>query len=179
LICLIAISVTIYVTSDNVVANLYSLSRSNLPTRATVAALNNAVVSTHIKIFRYVSWASNSVSPKLLVELRKELDGDFLTIEKLFEQLKARPDLSAQTQSNLNILDAKLNAYADTAKDILDVGSVDAPMATMMLGQTDDNFIKISGDIRKFLAATTLASGSIIENLSNVVEIQNSLSRLY
>ena len=172
LICLIAISVTIYVTSDNVVTNLYSLSRSNLPTRATVAALNNAVVSTHIKIFRYVSWASNSVSPKLLVELRKELDGDFLTIEKLFEQLKARPDLSAQTQSDLNILDAKLNAYADTAKDILDVGSVDAPMATMMLGQTDDNFIKISGDIRKFLAATTLASGSIIENLTNVVEIQ-------
>jgi methyl-accepting chemotaxis protein len=172
LICLIAISVTIYVTSDNVVASLYSLSRSNLPTRATVAALNNAVVSTHIKIFRYVSWASNSVSPKLLVELRKELDGDFLTIEKHFEQLKARPDLSAQTQSDLNILHAKLNAYADTAKDILDVGSVDAPMATMMLGQTDDNFIKISGDIRKFLAATTLASGSIIENLSNVVEIQ-------
>ncbi len=172
LICLIAISVTIYVTSDNVVASLYSLSRSNLPTRATVAALNNAVVSTHIKIFRYVSWASNSVSPKLLVELRKELDGDFLTIEKHFEQLKARPDLSAQTQSDLNILHAKLNAYADTAKDILDVGSVDAPMATMMLGQTDDNFIKISGDIRKFLAATTLASGSIIENLSNVAEIQ-------
>jgi methyl-accepting chemotaxis protein len=172
LICLIAISVTIYVTSDNVVASLYSLSRSNLPTRATVAALNNAVVSTHIKIFRYVSWASNSVSPKLLVELRKELDGDFLTIEKHFEQLKARPDLSTQTQSDLNILHAKLNAYADTAKDILDVGSVDAPMATMMLGQTDDNFIKISGDIRKFLAATTLASGSIIENLSNVVEIQ-------
>ena len=172
LICLIAISVTIYVTSDNVVASLYNLSRSNLPTRATVAALNNAVVSTHIKIFRYVSWASNSVSPKLLVELRKELDGDFLTIEKHFEQLKARPDLSAQTQSDLNILHAKLNAYADTAKDILDVGSVDAPMATMMLGQTDDNFIKISGDIRKFLAATTLASGSIIENLSNVVEIQ-------
>jgi methyl-accepting chemotaxis protein len=172
LICLIAISVTIYVTSDNVVASLYSLSRSNLPTRATVAALNNAVVSTHIKIFRYVSWASNSVSPKLLVELRKELDGDFLTIEKHFEQLKARPDLSAQTQSDLNILHAKLNAYADTAKDVLEVGSVDAPMATMMLGQTDDNFIKISGDIRKFLAATTLASGLIIENLSNVVEIQ-------
>jgi methyl-accepting chemotaxis protein len=172
LICLIAISITIYVTSDKVVANLYSLSRSNLPTRATVEALNNAIVSTHIKIFRYVSWASNSVSAKLLVELRKGLDGDFLTIEKLFEQLKARPDLSAETQSDLNILHAKLKAYANTAKDILDVGSVDAPMATMMLGQTDDNFIKISDDIRKFLAATTLASGSIIENLSNVVEIQ-------
>jgi methyl-accepting chemotaxis protein len=171
-ICLIGISITVYVTSDNVVANLYTLSRSNLPTRAAVAALNNAVVSTHIKIFRYVSWASNSVSAKLLVELRKGLDSDLLTIEKLFEQLKARPDLSAQTQSDLNILHVKLKEYANTAKDTLDVGSVDAPMATMMLGQTDDKFIKITGDIGKFLAAATLQSGSITEALSTIVETQ-------
>ena len=172
LICLTGISITIYVTSDKVVANLYSLSRSNLPIRAAAAALNNAVVATHIKIFRYVSWASNSVSAKLLVELRKELDDDLLTIEKYFEQLKARPDLSAATQSDLSVLHTKLKKYASTAKDTLDVGSVDAPMATMMLGQTDDNFIKISRDIRKLLAATTLQSGSIIESLSNVVETQ-------
>jgi methyl-accepting chemotaxis protein len=172
LICLTGISITIYVTSDKVVANLYSLSRSNLPIRAAAAALNNAVVATHIKIFRYVSWASNSVSAKLLVELRKELDGDLLTIEKNFEQLKARPDLSAATQSDLSVLHTKLKEYASTAKDTLDVGSIDAPMATMMLGQTDDNFIKISRDIRKLLAATTLQSGSIIESLSNVVETQ-------
>ena len=172
LICLTGISITIYVTSDKVVANLYSLSRSNLPIRAAAAALNNAVVATHIKIFRYVSWASNSVSAKLLVELRKELDDDLLTIEKYFEQLKARPDLSAATQSDLSVLHTKLKKYASTAKDTLDVGSVDAPMATMMLGQTDDNFINISRDIRKFLAATTLQSDSIIESLSNVVETQ-------
>lgn len=159
-------------TSDKVVANLYSLSRSNLPIRAAAAALNNAVVATHIKIFRYVSWASNSVSAKLLVELRKELDDDLLTIEKYFEQLKARPDLSAATQSDLSVLHTKLKKYASTAKDTLDVGSVDAPMATMMLGQTDDNFINISRDIRKFLAATTLQSDSIIESLSSVVETQ-------
>jgi methyl-accepting chemotaxis protein len=172
LICLTGISITIYVTSDKVVANLYSLSRSNLPIRAAAAALNNAVVATHIKIFRYVSWASNSVSAKLLVELRKELDDDLLTIEKHFEQLKARPDLSAATQSDLSVLHTKLKKYASTAKDTLDVGSVDAPMATMMLGQTDDNFINISRDIRKFLAATTLQSDSIIESLSSVVETQ-------
>ena len=172
LICLTGISITIYVTSDKVVANLYSLSRSNLPIRAAAAALNNAVVATHIKIFRYVSWASNSVSAKLLVELRKELDDDLLTIEKYFEQLKARPDLSAATQSDLSVLHTKLKKYASTAKDTLDVGSVDAPMATMMLGQTDDNFIKISRDIRKLLAATTLQSDSIIESLSSVVETQ-------
>src|ERR1039457_4449154 len=108
LICLIAISVTIYVTSDKVVANLYTLSRSNLPTRGAAAALNNAVVATHIKIFRYVSWASNSVSAKLLVDLRKELNSDFLAIEKNFEQLKTRPDLSATTRSDLGVLHDKL-----------------------------------------------------------------------
>jgi methyl-accepting chemotaxis protein len=172
LICLAGISIAIYVTSDQIVANLNTLSRSNLPTRAAAAALNNAVVATHIKIFRYVSWASNSLSVKLLVELRKEIDNDFLTIEKDFEQLKARPDLSTATQSDLSVLHSKLKEYASTANDTLDVGSVDAPMATMMLGQADDNFIKISGDIRKFLTATTLQSDLIIVNLSNVVAKQ-------
>jgi methyl-accepting chemotaxis protein len=172
LVCLIGISITIYVTSEKVVANLESLSRSNLPTRGAAAALNNAVVATHIKIFRYVSWASNSVSDKLLAELRKELDADLWTIEKNFEQLYDRPDLSTASQADLRTLHAKLKEYESTAKDTLDVGSVDAPMATMMLGQTDDRFIRISGDIRKFLAATTMQSGSIIENLTNVVETQ-------
>jgi methyl-accepting chemotaxis protein len=172
LICLIGIGITIYVTSDKVVSNLNTLSHSNLPTRGAAAALNNAVVTTHIKIFRYVSWASNSVSDKLLGALRKELDGDFGVIEKNFETLAGRPDLSAAVKLDLNALHAKLKQYESTAKDTLDVGSVDAPMATMMLGQTDDRFISVANDIRKILAATTLQSNSIVENIYNAAETE-------
>jgi methyl-accepting chemotaxis protein len=172
LICLIGSITTIFVTSDKVVTSLNSLSNSNLPTRGAAAALNNAVVATHITIFRYVSWASNSVSPKALSELRNEFDAEIWTIEKNFEQLQARPDLSVETQSKLSGLNDSLKLYEKTAKETLDVGSVDPAMATMMLGQTDDRFIKISTELRKILAATTVQSSSIIENLSNVIETQ-------
>jgi methyl-accepting chemotaxis protein len=174
LICLIGTITTIFVTSDKVVTSLNSLSTSNLPTRGAAAALNNAVVATHITIFRYVSWASNSLSPKALAELRKEFDAEIWTIEKNYEQLKARPDLSAETQSQLSGLNDSLKLYEKTAKETLDVGSVDPAMATMMLGQVDDRFIKISTGLRKILSATTAQSSSMIENLSNVIETQKA-----
>jgi methyl-accepting chemotaxis protein len=172
LICLIGVGITIYVTSDKVTRNLDDLSRSNLPTRGAAAALNNAVVATHIKVFRYVSWASNSVSDKLLGALRKELDADFWAIEKTFDVLAERPDLAEAIKADMNGLHAKLKQYESTAKDTLDVGSVDAPMATMMLGQTDDRFISVANDIRKILAATTLQSNSIVENIYDAAETE-------
>ena len=172
LICLIGVGITIYVTSDKVTRNLDDLSRSNLPTRGAAAALNNAVVATHIKVFRYVSWASNSVSDKLLGALRKELDADFWAIEKTFDVLAERPDLAEAIKADMNSLHAMLKQYESTAKDTLDVGSVDAPMATMMLGQTDDRFISVANDIRKILAATTLQSNSIVENIYDAAETE-------
>ena len=172
LICLIGVGITIYVTSDKVTRNLDDLSRSNLPTRGAAAALNNAVVATHIKVFRYVSWASNSVSDKLLGALRKELDADFWAIEKTFDVLAERPDLAEAIKADMNGLHAKLKQYESTARDTLDVGSVDAPMATMMLGQTDDRFISVANDIRKILAATTLQSNSIVENIYDAAETE-------
>jgi methyl-accepting chemotaxis protein len=172
LICLIGLGVTTYVTTNNVASNLNILSHANLPTRAAAAALNNAVVATHIKIFRYVSWSSNSVSDKLLAALRTELDGDFLSIEKDFLELAGRQDLPPGVRADLNALHAKLRQYESAAKDTLDVGSVDAPMATMMLGQTDDRFIDLANNIRKILTLITSQSSSIIATLSNVVEAQ-------
>jgi methyl-accepting chemotaxis protein len=172
LICLIGVGITIYVTSDKVTRNLDDLSRSNLPTRGAAAALNNAVVATHIKVFRYVSWASNSVSDKLLGALRKELDADFWAIEKTFDVLAERPDLAEAIKADMNGLHAKLKQYESTARDTLDVGSVDAPMATMMLGQTDDRFTSVANDIRKILAATTLQSNSIVENIYDAAETE-------
>jgi methyl-accepting chemotaxis protein len=172
LISLIGVCSTIYATSNKIVANLNTLSRSNLPMRGAAAALNNAVVSSHIKIFRYVSWASNSVSDKLLSELRKEIDGELWAIDRTFEGLSDRIDLPMTVQEKLKDIQAKLDRYKKTARDTLDVGSTDAPMATMMLGQVDDHFVELQSDIRKILSTTTLQSSSIIENLSKVVEIQ-------
>lgn len=149
LICLIGMGVTVYLTASQVARNLQQLSGSNLPTRGAAVSVNNAVVAVHMSIFRYVSWASNSVSDNLLQSLRGEIEADFSVIRENFNELATRPDLSSTEKADLKGLKAKLEQYESTAKDVLDVGSTDAAMATMMLGQTDDRFTSIENDIHQ------------------------------
>jgi methyl-accepting chemotaxis protein len=170
--CLIAVSVSVYMTFDNVVSGLNKLSLSNLPTRAAAVAVNNAVIATHMKIFRYVSWSSNGVSKSLLNSLHNEIDADFWVIDKNFEALAERSDLTAETILDLNSLQNRLKKYEATAKDVLEVGSTDAAMATMMLGQADDSYKGIENDIRRILTEISLQSKSIAESLSSAAHIE-------
>jgi len=164
--CLIGMGATVRLTSNQVARDLKELSQSNLPTRAAAAAVNNAVISAHMRVFRYVSWASNGVNDRLLQNLRKEIEADFWVINENFQELAARPDVSGIALADLNGLQVKLRKYQSTAEDVLDVGSTDAAMATMMLGQTDDSYTSIEEDVRTILTAVTAESDSIVENLS-------------
>jgi hypothetical protein len=157
LICLSGVGATAYETSNNVATDLDQLARSNLPVRAAAEAVNNSVVTSHIKVFRYVSWASNGVSDKLLRALRAEIDAGFSVTERNFDELSKRPGLSAAVMIDLDALHAKLQKYQGTAKEVLDIGSTDAPMATMLLGQADDNFTSIEDDINIPISASPSA----------------------
>ena len=90
----------------------------------------------------------------------------FRFLRTSFNELAARGDLSAGIKAELRALDQRLQKYEGTARDILDVGRTDPPMATMMLGQTDDSFTEIEGNIRKILNAITAESYSVVKALS-------------
>jgi len=166
LICLVGMGAIAVLGSREVARNLDELSSSNLPSRSAAAVVNKSVVVAHIRIFRYVSWASNGVNEKLLHSLRDEIETDFSSVRTSFNELTARGDLSAGIKAELGALDQKLQKYEGTARDVLDVGRTDPPMATMMLGQTDDSFTEIEGNIRKILNAITAESYSIVKALS-------------
>jgi methyl-accepting chemotaxis protein len=166
LICLVAMGVIAVFGSREISRNLDELSNSNLPSRGAAVVVNNSVVAAHMRIFRYVSWASNGVNQKLLQDLRDEIEADFSAVKNSFNELAARQDVSAEVKSELSALDEKLQKYESTARDVLDVGRTDPPMATMMLGQTDDSFTAIEANIRKILNAIIADSYSIVENLS-------------
>ena len=134
LICLIGMGVIAVLGSREISRNLDELSGSNLPSRSAAAAVNNTVVAAHMRIFRYVSWASNGVNEKLLQTLRDEIEADFSSVRTSFNELAARPGLPAAIKTELNALDQKLQRYESTARDVLDVGRTDPAMATMMLG---------------------------------------------
>jgi len=166
LLCLIGVGITVYMTSNTVGSNLRKLKVSNLPTRAAAAAVNNAAIAAHMKLFRYVSWASNGVNTRLLEALHRDIEADFWVADKTFDELAKRPDLTATVKIDLATLRAKLTQYQHTAEEVIDVGAMDAPMATMMLGQTDDVFTSIESDVRKILAATSAQSNAIVEALT-------------
>ncbi len=173
--CLVGLGATAYVTLDRSAIGLQVLSEVTLPKRVAFSNLNDAIVATQLKTFRYVSWASNSVSDKLLKALRREIDDRFILISKDLDALAARADLSPEETFQLNQISAKWQKYRATARDTLDVGAVDAPMATMMLGQTDESFQNAAADIRQISAEIASQSISITTDLYAAVKKQKSV----
>ena len=165
LLCLIGMGVIVQLTTSRVAHDLNELSRSNFPIRAAASALNNNILAVHMRVFRYVSWASNGVSHPLMENLSSEIAIDFGLIQEEFDELATRADLTAAEKAELAALQTKLKDYEHTARDVLEVGRTDSAMATMMLGQTDDKYVGVEDDIRKILAAITADSASIVGNL--------------
>ena len=140
LICLLAIGGNAFFTSTHSVAGLRRLSNELVPKQQAFDRVQTAVVSAHLKIFRYVSWASNSVSFDLLKPLHEEIVSDLASVSGKMARLSSRPDLTKNEQERLRTLLDIWEKCRAQAKDTIDVGEVDAPMATMMLGQTDEKF---------------------------------------
>src|ERR1035437_950893 len=148
LICLISLGAIAYVTLDKSEGDLHFLSSSIVPKQHDFAWVNDNVVAIHMKIFRYVSWASNGVNKLKLESLSAEIYSDLRNTGLDIKNLSERPDLTAKEKSDLEDLIAKWKQYESSAHDTLDVGSTDAPMANMMLGEADDKFAAIATDIK-------------------------------
>ena len=118
-----------------------------------------------MKIFRYVSWASNGVSDMLLKPLYAEINSDLDTISNRIAALAQRPDLSSLERAAMQGLLAKWKICKNQAKDTIDVGQTDAPMATMMLGQTDDNFKAVDIDLQDLSAAISYTASNMSTQL--------------
>lgn len=155
LICLISLGAIAYITLDKSESDLHFLSSSIVPKQRDFAWVNDNVVAIHMKIFRYVSWASNGVNKLKLKSLSAEIGSDLRNTGLDIKNLSERPDLTAKEKSDLENCIAKWKQYGRSAHDTLDIGSTDAPMATMMLGEADDKFAAMATDIKSM--ANTVA----------------------
>ena len=148
LICLLALGANAYLTSSRSADGLRMLSHELEPKLQEVSHLSDAIVATHMKIFRYVSWASNGVSGKLIDQLYADIVSDLNALSTRIDSLNARDDLSAEERARVQMLLAEWKLCKGQAKDTIDVGKTDAAMATMMLGQTDDSFKAVDADFQ-------------------------------
>ena len=165
LICLLALGANAYMTSTKSAEGLRVLSHEIEEKLQAVSNVSDAIVTTHMKIFRYVSWASNSVSKKLLDTLYEQITADLSELSARISDLSRRPDLSADEKASLQDLMARWKKCINQAKDTIDVGQSDSAMATMMLGQTDDSFKAVYSDIQKMSLKTIGAATSVRNSL--------------
>ena len=158
-------------TSTKSADGLRILSYQLEPKLQAFSDVNDAIVATHMKIFRYVSWASNGVSKTLLDALHHEIESDLAGLTHRIGALSRRTDLSARTNAppSQGLL-ARWEKCKSQAKDTIDVGQTDAPMATMMLGQTDDSFKAVDADIDRMSLATMEAANAVRAGLYAAAE---------
>jgi adenylate cyclase len=165
LICLISLGTIAYVTLDKSGDGLHTLSSKILPKQQAFALVNDGIVALHMKTFRYVSWASNGVSDVLLTSLSAEISANVRAINLDLETLAARAELSPFEKLNLKDLISKWQQYENSARDTIEVGSTDAAMATMMLGQTDDKFTAVASDFKRMADSVAANTNSISTEL--------------
>ncbi len=165
LICLISLGAIAYVTLDKSEDNLHTLSSRILPKQSEFALVSDNIVAVHMKTFRYVSWASNGVNDALLRSLSDEIASDLRNINLNLKTLAERSDLSAKEKLDLKDLISKWKEYESTALDTIEVGSTDAAMATMMLGQTDEKFTAVADDFKSMANSVASATNTISTKL--------------
>jgi signal transduction histidine kinase/CheY-like chemotaxis protein/HAMP domain-containing protein len=175
LICLLGLGANAYLTSTRSAEGLQVLTNQLIPKQREFTQVSEAVVATHMKIFRYVSWASNGVSDILLKPLYAEINQDLDKLTDRIAALGRRPDLSSLERTAMQGLLAKWQICKNQAKDTIDVGQTDAPMATMMLGQTDDAFKDVDTDVQDLSAAISYNANDVSTALYSAAEWNKTL----
>ena len=164
-ICLIFLGAIAYVTLDRSQEGLHSLSSTILPKQQAFASVKDSIVAVQMKTFRYVSWASNGVDANLLKSLSDHVDSDLRAIGKDLKSLASRADLSTTQKLELKDLISKWKKYESSARDTIEVGSTDAAMGTMMLGQTDEKFVDLANDFQQISNSVVARTNEISTEL--------------
>jgi diguanylate cyclase (GGDEF)-like protein len=168
--CFAVLGINSYATLQQTHTQLSAVRSQTLPKQTIEMAIANDTVATHMKVFRFVTLASNEVSrdylATLYTEVVSELEGETIRLKNL----AARGDMSDFEKQELELVTTKWSMYVAGAKDLMDVGKTDAPMAAMMLGATDEDFQTIAAHLGAMSWHVNMRTGSVISDILNNVD---------
>jgi diguanylate cyclase (GGDEF)-like protein len=144
MICFLGIGINAYLTLERSASGLTALSQAELPHQRMVSELTHDIMATQVLVSRYVTWATNGVNPEPLEELGREVIGTLDMLKERLRVLRARQDLSPVERDTVTELLAKWEGFHSAARNTVQVGASDAPMASMLLAGADDDFKSIS-----------------------------------
>ena len=152
LLCLIGLGTNAYLSLDRSATGLAHHSNIELPKQRIASELTGEIIATHLKIFRFVTWAQIGVGANTLEATSGEVLAELDTLGNRLQRLDAQPHLSPAEIEHVTMLSAKWDKYAGEMRDVVAAAANDAPMASMLLGATDDEFQSIAAELQGIAA---------------------------
>jgi|GEM_PF-802072 len=182
---LIGLGANGYLALDRAATGLSHHSNVELPKQRAASELATAIVATHLKVFRIVTWAQVGVAADsqdaARGELLTRLDALGGRLRLLGEEARPSPDEAAR----LAALSAKWDKYVREIADVLAAAASDAPMASMLLSATDDEFRSIASELQGVAAlaadrtrATSRELAAEVQRSRNVLALGGALGVL-
>jgi diguanylate cyclase (GGDEF)-like protein len=168
--CVVAVGANAFVALKDAAVGGAELSATSLSKQNAVSGVTHDVTTTHIKVFRYVTWASNGVSVRLLGALSAEIRFDLDVLKDRIACLALLPGLLAAERANLDTLADRWEKYQQTVRDTLDLVGGDTPTATMMLSAPDADFQKVAAELQRLSTVVTERTGVISRELASRAE---------
>lgn len=169
--CLIGLGSNAYFSMGKSVHGFDRLAEVIIPQQQVVSDLSAALLGTHVKIFRFVSWSSNGVDDRLLKPLISEILVDLNAMTKAIQG----SEFGGIEQFGVSNLLAKWERYYKAAKNTLEIGGADAALATMTLGETDDKYKDFSAELMDLSSRVSANAKSSALELTRVTEIDRQV----
>ena len=165
LFCFAVLGINSYVTMRATGNQLETLQTNTLSTQAVAMGIVDDVNSTHLKVFRFVTLASNGATKGLLASLYSEVLSE-LDEETSRLRLLADPHYSfGFEKQELELIAAKWSVYVGGAKDLMNAGKADAPTAAMMMPATDEDFRTIATLLSSISSRVNNRTASVVSNI--------------
>jgi methyl-accepting chemotaxis protein len=141
------------------------LSSVDLPKRAAIETMAAELAKTQLLLFRYVSWLTAGVDKASLDKLQAQIVDQNRQLADDLEGLLSRGQLTESEKAALTEAKSKVRKYFDLSKTTIDMGSIQESMATMMLGQADEQMNEIEASVSAMVESATRNSQALTETL--------------
>jgi diguanylate cyclase (GGDEF)-like protein len=163
--CFAVLGINSYLTMRATGNQLETLQTNTLPTQAVAMGIFDDINATHMKVFRFATLASNSVTKRhrdsLYSEVLAELDEETGRLRNL-----ADPHYSFDSEKqDLELIIAKWPMYVDGAKNLMNVGRTDAPTAAVMMAAIDGDFQTIAAHLSSISTHVNNRTASVVSNI--------------
>jgi len=140
-------AVKVYLGLNATTRGLHEITDLYRPQQSAARTIARQADLTHQRLFLFVAWSSVGVAAQRTSKLGADLTEALSRIKELLEEPGLRRGLKSAELGLVIEASKQWDDYAKSAMDVLDIGSGDPALATMMLGGVDDQYRSIYQDI--------------------------------